>query len=231
MCGRYALIVDAEELAALFDGIDFPSIATAMAKPRYNIAPTQPAPVVRHAEANGLELTELTWGLIPSFSRDGRGHINARSESAAEKPTFRHAFRKRRCLVPASGFYEWQAIPDEKRKQPYYIHRKGDAPFCFAGLWERWGEVDSFAILTTDACESIASIHHRMPVMLDRESFHAWLDPDAEPEALQELLRPFPPDQVEAYTVSPHVNSPKNDDPACVKKAEPIEPETGTLFG
>ena len=229
MCGRYALIVDAEELAAIFDGIELPSLAPVA--PRYNIAPSQPAPVVRHADGGGFEWAELTWGLIPSFSRDGRGHINARSESAAQKPTFRSAFRKRRCLIPASGFYEWQAIPDEKRKQPYFIHRKGQAPFCFAGLWERWGDVDSFAILTTDACESLESIHHRMPVMLTRESFNAWLDPDAEPAAVQELLQPFPSDQVEAYTVSSYVNSPKNNSAQCVTKAPPIEPGAGTLFG
>ena len=167
----------------------------------------------------------LRWGLVPSWARDARqAPINARAETAAGKPTFRAALRKRRCLVPASGFYEWLALAGEKRKQPYCFRPRGDQPWAFAGLWERRpgpdGPVESCAILTTTANELVRPVHDRMPVILPRQHWAAWLNP-----ALQEagelvpLLRPYPSDVMRAYPVGALVSNPMNDGPGCVAPA------------
>jgi putative SOS response-associated peptidase YedK len=148
--------------------------------------------------------------------------INARCESVADKPAYRAAFRRRRCLVVADGFYEWQ--PAGRRKQPYFIHFRDDRPFAFAGLWESWegadhSSIESCTLLTTTPNSLIAPIHDRMPVILAREHHDRWLDTSIEkPGALQPLLVPFPSDAMEAYPVSPHVNNPGRDDPACVQR-------------
>jgi putative SOS response-associated peptidase YedK len=165
----------------------------------------------------------LRWGLVPSWADDpgiGARMINARSETAPEKPSFRSAFRRRRCLIPVDGFYEWKR--ENGSKQPYYFRIDGGRPFAFAGLWESWnkdGEIRSCTILTTTANDLVEEIHERMPVILPRDRYDAWLDPEAEGEELAALLVPYPGDDLEAYPVSRFVNSPGNDDPRCIEPA------------
>ena len=218
MCGRYTLRTPVETLAEEF-GITgpLPEVPT-----RFNVAPTQEvAAVLEEDEQRKLEM--LRWGLIPSWADDpaiGNRMINARSETAAQKPSFRSAFRKRRCLVLADGFYEWQKTASGK--QPYYIRMGDGSPFAFAGLWESWGkygeEVRSCTILTTEANGLVGEIHHRMPVILPAEEYDLWLAPDMrEAEPLLDLLRPYPDDVMEAYSVSRFVNSPSNDSEQCVE--------------
>ncbi len=230
MCGRYSLTTPEEAMRQLFD---LPAaMLGAWAQPRYNIAPSQIAPVLRRtAKGAAPELVGMTWGLIPSWSRDRTGgQINARSETAAEKPSFRDAYRHRRCLVPTDGFYEWQKIAGGK--QPYWISRADGAPFVFAGLWESWSdgqsaEIVSFTILTTEASEALRPIHHRMPVIVGAQDFNLWLDPGETPST--ELFAPEQAPQLQARPVSRRVNSPRNDDPACLETAR-IEPAQGNLF-
>ena len=187
-------------------------------RPRYNLAPTQDAPIVRMTGGD-RELVMLRWGLVPSWS-DGPDTryrmINARAETVATKPAFRSAFKLRRCLVPADGFYEWRKA--ENGKQPYRIALQDGEPFAFAGLWERWGVpgneiVESFTIIVTEANELIRVIHDRMPVILDAADYDEWLQgSDGE-----HLLKPFSSDRMAAHPVSTYVNSPKNDDPKCIE--------------
>jgi putative SOS response-associated peptidase YedK len=190
---------------------------------RYNIAPQQPVAAVRATEA-GNELVLLRWGLIPSWSEDAKiGYklINARSETVAEKPSFRSAFKQRRCIIPASGFYEWKR--EAKHKQPFYIHpRDEEELFSFAGLWERWHdpegeEIESCTILTTTANELMQPIHDRMPVILDSEGENEWLSPRSAPDSLHAVLVPFASDQMEAYAVNLYVNNAKNQGPKCIE--------------
>jgi putative SOS response-associated peptidase YedK len=199
--------------------------ALANIPPRYNVAPTQDAPVVRLRADGERAIAMLRWGLVPAWSEgpdSGYRMINARAETVATKPAFRGAFRRRRCLVPADGFYEWRK--EGARKQPYRIRLRGGGPFAFAGLWERWSPergdaevIESFTIVVTDANALLEPIHERMPVILAQSDYGAWLDVQGtEPEAAQALLRPYPPDQMEAYPVSLRVNSPRNDDPECI---------------
>ncbi|KAA3629268.1 MAG: SOS response-associated peptidase [Proteobacteria bacterium] len=216
MCGRFNLITDAQGLVEFFNVLYCPELT-----PRYNIAPTQEVPAVVLIEG-ARQVVMLRWGLIPSWARDpgiGNRMINARAETAATKPSFRAAFRRRRCLIPASGFYEWQTRSDGK--QPYHIHPAGGGLMAFAGLWEHWeaqGQVlRSCTILTTAANVTIAPVHDRMPVILDRADHAAWLAADASPEVLQALLRPCAENWLVADAVSRHVNSPANDDPACIQ--------------
>ena len=219
MCGRYSLTTAPEALRRLFDFDTTPNL-----QPRYNIAPTQSAPVVRTAANGGRELAMLRWGLIPSWAKEasiGNKMINARSETVAEKPSFRSAFRHRRCLVPADGFYEWRR--EGEIKQPYRIGMKGGAAFAFAGLWESWdgtdddAAVETFTILTTEANRRLGPIHARMPVILAPDAYDAWLDAESgsRDDALG-LLRPFAEAPMAFYRVSTRVNSPRNDDPDCL---------------
>ncbi len=217
MCGRFTQTAPGDVIAELFDLPETPALA-----PRYNIAPTQDVAAVRAAPGGGRELVMLHWGLIPSWAKDraiGARMINARSETAAEKPAFRAALRSRRCLIVADGFYEWQKLGG--RKQPYLIALTDGRPFGFAGLWERWagegGEpVESCTILTTSANGTVAPIHDRMPVILEREHHVEWLDPGvADPAGVLPLLRPLPDDAVRAFPVGLLVNNPANDVPAC----------------
>jgi putative SOS response-associated peptidase YedK len=166
----------------------------------------------------------LRWGLIPSWADDpeiGSRMINARSETVAEKPSFRRAFKERRCLIPANGFYEWRK--ENGGKQPYYFRMKDGRPFAFAGLWESWdrhggGEIQSCTILTTDANDLVSEIHHRMPVILPQEDYELWLDSTLrEPDQLLPLLAPYPTNDMEAYPVSRRVNNPSNNEPGCVE--------------
>ena len=217
MCGRFYLLSTGAIVADLFDLACPVEVA-----PRYNIAPSQPVPIVRLGE-HGRELVPLRWGLIPSWARDAKfAPINARAETAADKPTFRHAMRKHRCLIPADGFYEW--MKTGKHKQPFTFRLHDDKPFAFAGLWERWegpsGPVETCCILTTEANELVRPAHDRMPVMLERPNFEQWLDPaEQDAEALGWMLRPYRADAMRAYPVSPLVNSPKNDDARCLEPA------------
>lgn len=199
---------------------------------RYNVAPSQVAPVVRMTKDGGRGLFMLRWGLIPSWAKDtkfGYKTINARAETVATQPAFRSAFKKRRCLVPVSGFYEWKTVPGSKTKQPYYISAADEEPLVFAGLWEWWRDpadesaepIESFTIITTTPNELMGEIHNRMPVILSREDFGLWLDDANEgDEAVRGLLRTYPSELMMARKVSTLVNSPKNDSPEC---AQPID--------
>jgi putative SOS response-associated peptidase YedK len=220
MCGRYTLASPTERLAEEF-GVDAASIELA---PNYNVAPTQQvAAVVDEGGQRRLEV--LRWGLIPPWADDpgiGSRMINARSETAPGKPSFRRAFRERRCLIPADGFYEWQRT--NGAKQPYYIHMEEGRPFAFAGLWESWskggeGEVRTCTILTTGANALVGEVHDRMPVILAHDAYDVWLDPASERDELTGLLAPYPVDEMEAYPVSRFVNSPSNNDPRCIEPA------------
>jgi putative SOS response-associated peptidase YedK len=220
MCGRYTLKTPVEELAEEF-GFEASSVEL---PPNYNVAPTQEvAAILEEDGKRRLEL--LRWGLIPSWADDpsiGSRMINARSETAPEKPSFRRAFHERRCLIPADGFYEWQRT--NGAKQPYYIRMKVGRPFAFAGLWESWKddggpEIRSCTILTTKPNALAAEIHDRMPVILPAGSYDAWLDPETGRDELYGLLAPYPEDEMEAYPVSRFVNSPQNNDPRCIEPA------------
>jgi len=193
--------------------------------PRYNIAPSQPVAVVRRRPQSGddqRQLVLMRWGLIPSWATDpaiGNRLANARSESVLEKPAFRAAMRRRRCLIPADGFYEWKK--NGRNKQPYLIGLRDGRLFAFAGLWEAWegadhSYVESCTILTTTPNELMAPIHDRMPVILPAEAYGPWLDPAVPPAEVLAWLRPLPADQMTAYPVSTLVNNPRNDRPECV---------------
>jgi len=218
MCGRYALYGPVSRLRERFgaepgDWID-----------RYNIAPTQIVPVIRAAKAGGRETIEARWGLLPGWMKEpGKTAqpINAKAETAAEKPMFRSAFRRFRILVPASGFYEWMQGPN--CKQPFFIRiRGGEEPMGLGGLLERWegpeGVVWSFCILTTEPNELLAPIHNRMPVIIAPEDYDAWVDPELmEPGIVGELIGPYPPELMEAYPVGKAVGNPRSQGPELVE--------------
>ena len=199
--------------------------------PGYSIAPTQPvAALLVPPDQGQRQFRLLQWGLIPSWAKGpevGADMINARAETAATKPAFRMAFRRRRCLVLADGFYEWSGKGG--RKQPFYLRLQDGRPFAFAGLWEHWegfeGQaIDSCALLTTVPNDLIRTFHHRMPVILDPEAYALWLDPAIEQaDRLQPLLRPYPPDEMTAYPVSPRVGNPLNDTPGCIAPGRETE--------
>ncbi|MBI3764391.1 MAG: SOS response-associated peptidase, partial [Chloroflexi bacterium] len=216
MCGRFTLTVDPAALQAAFPGIAVP----ADLPPRYNVAPTQPVAVVANNGQNKVEF--FRWGLIPSWAKDisiGSRLINARAETLAEKPSFRAAFKKRRCLILADGFYEWRQDAGNKAKTPMVIRLKSGEPFAFAGLWELWRSADddtilSCTIVTTKPNSLMEKIHNRMPVILKPEDYTLWLDPEEQgPDRLSELLRPYPALQMTAYAVSTMVNNPALDSP------------------
>jgi len=219
VCGRFTLTTTADIVADVFD-----ATPSAEFSPRYNIAPTQTAAIIRCAGADtSRTLDPARWGLIPSWAKDaaiGNRMINARAETVAEKPSYRAAFRRRRCLVPTDGFYEWQKTADGKR--PNWIHRVDGAPFAMAGLWESWkgpdGIVESFTIITVAASAFMKPIHDRMPVILPSSAYDRWLvSTSAEGDQLHELLVPFSARELEAVPVDTYVNSPRNDDPHCIE--------------
>ena len=226
MCGRYILTTPLEALRHLFDFAESPNFA-----PRYNIAPTQSVPVLRAGESRRSLIT-MRWGLIQSWAKDmsmAARMINARAETAADKPAFRSAFRARRCLVPADGYFEW--LKEGAHRQPYRVTRADGAPMAFAGLWECWkaradsggknpvdaGElVETFTIITTAASASVATLHDRMPAMIGSGDFETWLTaPAEEAAALQALLQPAR-DAFTITRVSTRVNAVRNDDPECI---------------
>ena len=217
MCGRYLLISPVEAMRRYFDVGGLMNLP-----PRYNIAPTQDAPVVRLDQEGRRELIQMRWGLVPPWAKDlsmGARCINARSESVAEKPAFRDAFRRRRCLVPTDGFFEWQK--QGKSRQPWWIGPTGGGSMALAGLWERWRAPDgsvvrTYAVITTEANDLVAPLHDRMPVAVAPEEFAPWLDPETPPERLQEMLRPFPSERMSAHPVSRRLNDARNDDPDCI---------------
>ena len=220
MCGRYTLSTPVEKLAEEFDvSGPLPDLP-----PSYNVAPSQEVAAIVAGGRGERRLELLRWGLIPTWADDpgiGSRMINARSETAREKPSFRRAFKERRCLIPADGFYEWQKT--NGGKQPYHLKMRDGRLFAFAGLWESWkgdeeGEIRSCTILTTDANDLVGEVHHRMPVILPPETYDLWLDPAVrEAEQLLSVLLPYPTEDMEAYPVSRRVNNPSNDEPGCVE--------------
>ena len=218
MCGRFTLTKPPDTITQHFA---LPKSASAAARPRYNIAPSQTVLAVRVRPGQAArELAQPQWGLIPAWTRDLKTcpkPINARAETIASRPAFRDAFNVRRCLIPADGFYEWQ--PAGKRKQPWFIHRADDGLFAFGGLWDAWcdpatGElVETCAIITTAPNDLMAQVHDRMPLILDPADYDAWLSPRQPPPT--ELLRPYPPCEMRMHPVSPLVGSPSNDQPEC----------------
>ncbi len=221
MCGRFTLIAEADRLSKAFEISD---TSNCQFEPRYNIAPTQMvATVLYNSETEQRECRSLRWGLIPSWAKDkkmGARMINARAETLAEKPSFRSAFKRRRALVLADGFYEWKRLGT--KKQPYYFQLEDKQPFAFAGLWEEWQSDDeekitSCTIVTTDANELLQPIHNRMPVILLSKDYEKWLDPQLQKtDLLQEILQPYPSDRMSANVVSTEVNNPHHTSPECI---------------
>ncbi len=225
MCGRYTQLMPWSELVELYR-VTAGAAAAPNLPPRYNICPTQDVPVVRAGA--GRELAMMRGGLVPAWSKDaviGSRLINARAETVAEKPSFRGAYKSRRCLIPADGFYEWRKS-EGGPKQPYRITLSGGAPFAFAGLWERWEKaadgraLETCTIITTAANEFVRPIHHRMPVILDSAGHDAWLDAATPPDALSALLGSYG-GIMEAQAVGTRVNNPRNDDAACIEPSGP----------
>lgn len=219
MCGRINLLMSPGELAAIFELFREPEWA-----PRYNMGPLQPILAVRQTPA-GRAADRVQWGLVPSWATDpkvGSQMFNARAETVATKPAFRSSFRRRRCLVPASGFYEWQVL-DRKTRQPWNIFRADGQPLALAGLWERWTAPDgsvleSCTVITTTPNAFMAELHDRMPVILDPSVWDLWLTPDEiAPEALLELLVPCPDDWLQRFPVSTLVGNIRNESPECLK--------------
>ena len=224
MCGRFALFIDLSTLIHFFGLMESSLDQLPM---RYNIAPAQDVAAVRVVDGQ-RQLSLLHWGLIPFWAKDSKiayNTINARSETASKAPSYRAAFRSRRCLIPGNGFFEWDKISGSK--QPYFIDRADGDPMAFAGLWETWHDkeantvIESCTILTTEAAEPVASIHPRMPVILEPEDFEAWLDPNEHHvERLQALLLPAALGVLELHPVSRYVNKATNDDPRCIEHVD-----------
>ena len=220
MCGRFTLTATTTTLTETFPGLELSDQPI----PRYNITPTQDVAVV--ANNNAAKIEFFRWGLIPSWAKDpaiGNRMINARSETLAEKPSFRTAYKRRRCLVLADGYYEWRKQPGGGAKTPYYIRMASAQLFAFAGLWEQWkptresDAVLSCTIITCPPNKMLEQIHHRMPVILDNDAYDQWLKPtDQAPAELNHLLKPYPADEMTAFAVSRLVNKPSNDTPDCI---------------
>jgi putative SOS response-associated peptidase YedK len=218
MCGRFGLDIRPDKLAEHFGVQDPPVLA-----PRYNICPSQDAACVMvHPETGSRVVRKLRFGLVPHWAGDvkiGYKMINARAETVREKPAFRGAFAKRRLIVPASGFFEWQK---QNGKQPWYYFKENGEPLGLAGLWEHWrGDADgellfSFTIITVPANSLVEKVHERMPAVLKPADYEGWLT-EADPEAAHEMLAPFPPEELAARPVSKRVNSPRNDDPSIIE--------------
>jgi putative SOS response-associated peptidase YedK len=224
MCGRFTLAADTTTLTETFPGLE---ISETLPQ-RYNITPSQEVAVISNTGENKLDL--FYWGLIPSWAKDpkiGNRMINARGETVAEKPSFRAAYKRRRCLVLADGYYEWRKEEGSRLKTPIYIRLKSEKPFAFAGLWEAWrppGEdesVHSCTIITCPPNAFMEQIHHRMPVILPPDAYSLWLEPlEQTADTLNPLLKAYPADEMTAYAVSRFVNRPQNDSPDCIAPAQ-----------
>jgi putative SOS response-associated peptidase YedK len=226
MCGRFTLKSPGRIKFDRVHGSNLPPLF-----PRYNIAPSQNVLAVVQNDGE-REAASLQWGLIPSWSKDGKGFINARSETIEDKPSFSESFQRRRCLIPADGFYEWQRLG--KIAQPYYFQMQDESPFAFAGIWDEWQAdgkaIASCAIITTAANELLARIHDRMPVILPSESQDKWLDDESEPGTLRNLLAPFPASEMLSHAVGYDVNHPKIDEEYLTRPVEPNLGVTPRLF-
>lgn len=228
MCGRYSLSSTAELVRETFDVEESADRETSDVEesadlvPRWNVAPTQEAPVVRRSATGPRRLHLLRWGLIARGASSAAGaQINARSETVETLPAFRDAFRERRCLVPADGFYEWLKL--EGQRHPFHIRRRDRRPFAFAGLWSRWQPkhelpIESFTILTCPPSDLVRPLHDRMPVILPAAAWEPWLSPDAESDDLRALLVPWAGDELEAVPVSSAVNRADNEGADCVRE-------------
>ena len=231
MCGRFTTTTPTAELAEFFEAIadddDF--------EPNYNVAPTSDIRIIREDDNGQRRLDLMFWGLVPAWAESpamGSRLINARSETIAVKPSFRSAFRRRRCIIPVDGFYEWVSVPERKKKQPVYISSRDGSPLAFAGIWETWRskrasasneELRSCSIITGPPNELIAPLHDRMPMILPREQWSDWLDPEQEDvDVLQSLLRPAPEDWLQWWTVSTAVNTVRRHDEALIEPAEVV---------
>jgi len=231
MCGRFTLRTPLKDVLKLFDldadlSFDLPA--------RFNIAPSQRIAAVRLDESGRRQLTLMQWGLIPSWADDpaiGNRMINARSESAATKPAFREAFRRRRCLIPSDGFYEWKK--EGRHKQPFLIQVDDGRLFAFAGLWESWRHhdlaIESCTILTTSANPLLTPLHDRMPVILGPSDYQCWLDPQQDRESLEALMTTFDPGRMSLTPVAAVVNSPRNEGSQCLQPPA-ARPKQGSLF-
>lgn len=220
MCGRFTLTIEIEDLQAAFELENMASIPWT---PRFNIAPSQPVAVITQEKPHRIEW--MNWGLVPSWSKDpqiGNRLINARAETLAEKPSFKNAYTRRRCLIPADGFYEWMHLKKGAGKgDPYYFSLSGHHPFAFAGIWELWqnsqgDEIYSCSIITCAANELVKPIHERMPVILDEKSSSFWLGKHSVQE-LNTILVPYASEKMRSYPVSPMVNNPVNENADCIK--------------
>jgi putative SOS response-associated peptidase YedK len=229
MCARITITTTGTEIADLF-GLSYDmSRPKPVNRARYNVAPSTVMPVIRLMNGK-RELTELQWGLIPHWttSRKPTGFVNARAETAPEKPAFRDPFRRRRCLVPADGFFEWKTVG--KKKRPYFFRPAGGGLFVYAGVWDRWngptGPVDTVAVLTVPANDLVKPLHDRMPAIVPEGQFLAWLDPkESRPAKLLPLLQTYPAERMESWAVSDRVNSAGTDEPDLLKPvAEPPKP-------
>lgn len=218
MCGRFVL---KDNIKTLSKNFDFDQDDDVLFEPKYNITPGQNVPIIIKEETRKCAI--MRWGLVPSWSNDpliGFQMINARSETVAQKPSFKNSLRKRRCIVPSNGFYEWKKL-DNKTKTPYYIKMKNNKPFGFAGLWDTWNKdganLTTFTIITTSPNELIKPIHDRMPVILKKEDEDLWLNPDIQnSDKILHLLKPFSSDDMETYEISTYVNNPRNEGEKCI---------------
>lgn len=224
MCGRFTLRAP--------DRIKLRQQNLSEIAPRYNIAPSQEVLAITQSESR-RDLSTFVWGLVPSWSKEAKGFINARAETLEDKPSFSESFLRRRCLIPADGFYEWQR--NGKTKQPYYFQLNDESVFSFAGIWDEWRKdgvsIATCAIITTKPNELLATIHDRMPVMLSAAAEDAWLRPEARPKELMSLLVPYPAAEMKSYPVSQKVNHAQAEDPELVEPVELVpEPINLKLF-
>lgn len=219
MCGRFVLKDSIKDLSSCFQIENSDDL---FLEPRYNIYPGQNVPVIVYIRYRRYLM--MRWGLVPSWSNDpliGFQMINARAETLTQKPSFKNSFKKQRCIIPCSGFYEWKKL-DNKTKTPYHIRLKNGYPFALAGLWDEWkkdgGNLTTFTIITTVANSIIEPVHNRMPVILKPENYDTWLDPAInDMDEVISMLRPYSSEEMELYEVSNFVNSPKNDSPQCIE--------------
>ncbi|MBX7135568.1 MAG: SOS response-associated peptidase [Fimbriimonadaceae bacterium] len=228
MCARFSLFTGSPVLEDLFD-LEEPVLW----EPHYNIAPSEDAPAVLLNKEGHRTFLPLTWGLVPHWAKDpggGARMINARSETVREKPAFRDAFARRRCLIPADGFFEWR--DENGKKAPYFITRLDHRPFAMAGIWDRWKDdsttLRTCSILTTEPNRKVAELHNRMPVILHERDFDLWLDPEAPVPALESLFVPYEEEQTLLTPVTPRMGNPRYKEPDCVL---PVVPDQGDLFG